>query len=62
MSTGVSGWAITVIGANVVHAVGPVHARIRQTLVQVQLAVLALETVRAVTDVAAVIVVAHAVI
>lgn len=59
---GVSGRAIAVIRADVVHAIAAMFARIRQALVQVQLAVLPLETIRAVAYVTAVIVVAHAVV
>lgn len=59
---GVSGRAIAVIRADVVHAIAAMFARIRQALVQVQLAILPLETIRAVAYVTAVIVVAHAVV
>lgn len=59
---GVSGRTVAVIRADVVHAIGAVLARIRQTLVQVQLAVLPLETIRAMAYVTAVIVVAHTVV
>lgn len=62
MPAGVSGRTVAVIRADVVHAIGAVLARIRQALVQVQLAVLPLETIRAMAYVTAVIVVAHTVV
>lgn len=62
MAAGVSGRAIAVIRADIVDAIAAVHAGARQAFVQVQLAILPLEAVRAVAHVTAVIVVAHAVV
>lgn len=56
------GWAHAVIGTDVVDALAVVDARTGQALVQIQLAVLALEADRAVAHVRAVVVVAHAVV
>lgn len=62
MTTSVTGWAHAVIRANVVYAFASVRTWIRQTLVQVQLTILTLETGRTVTYITTVIIVTYAIV
>lgn len=62
MPAGVSGRTIAMIRADVIYAIGVVLARIRQALVQIQLTVLPLETIRAMAYVSTVIVITHTVV
>lgn len=62
MTASVTGWAYAVIRANVVYAFASVRTWIRQTLVQVQLTILTLETGRTVTYIATIIIVTYAVV